>query len=155
MLTFCCPMSCLILSCWKFYVENKDIFLLAQMIVKNHILSLYSFSTEAEAPPIPKRSRSTPSRFCKRGRIGAPLASTETLSPSLASSFCSDIIFFDDQSSCHGDMDESSYSQVPSLYLQPSPVPSHSGGHSVWFAIVVASLATVHLHHIPLLSLIF
>ncbi|XP_032794555.1 uncharacterized protein LOC116931135 isoform X1 [Daphnia magna] len=88
-------------------------------------------STEAEAPPIPKRSRSTPSRFCKRGRIGAPLASTETLSPSLASSFCSDIIFFDDQSSCHGDMDESSYSQVPSLYLQPSPVPSHSGGHSV------------------------
>jgi len=97
----------------------------------------FILSTEAEhsteAPPIPKRRRSTPSRFCKRGRIGAPLASTETLSPSLASSFCSqDIIFFDDQSSCHGDMDESSYSQVPSLCLQPSPVPSHhSGGHSV------------------------
>lgn len=95
---------------------------------RNLIHYLPFFSTEA-APPIPQRRRSLPSRF-RRGRIGAPLASQETLSPSLTSSFCSDIIFFDDQSSCRGDMDESSYSQVPSLCLQPSPVPSQ-GGHSV------------------------
>ena len=81
-------------------------------------------------PPVPKRRRSLPNRF-RRGRIGAPLASQETLGPSIHSSFCSDIIFLDDQTSCHNDLDESEYSQEPSLYQPPSREISPAG-HSVW-----------------------
>ena len=83
----------------------------------------------AAAPPVPpKRRRSLPSRF-RRGRIGAPLASQETLS----SSFCSDIIFLDDQSSsCHAELDDDDNEDVPDDFevdddhsaFEPTPSPS-------------------------------
>jgi len=96
-------------------------------------LVVLQISAEA-APPVPKRCHNIPNRF-RRGRIGAPLASQETLSPSLTSSFCSDIIFLDDDlSSCHrADLDESDcsqISQVESLHIPCSPIPSEAG-HSI------------------------
>ena len=112
----------------------------------------FKFSPDS-APPIPKRrKKSPPSRF-RRGRIGAPLASQETLSHSLNSSFnISDIVFFDDHSSggqkeiVDDSDDDTSCPQfdrprqkIPAsaiLHPPPSPPPSPSlirpGRQSVW-----------------------
>ena len=69
------------------------------------------------APPVPKRRRSLPPARFRRGRIGAPLASQETL----ASSFCSDLDCFDDlSSSCHADLEEDDFESHRST---PSPTP--------------------------------